>query len=247
MPDYFSHDYGSRNDPKLVKLQMKLGHEGKGIFWDLVEILYEQGGYIQTDELNSIAFALHSEYERMISVLSDFDLFKTDGQAWWSESILKRLEVRDEKSNRARESVLKRWDKYKRNTDVLQTNNDGNTIKERKKGKEINISFDAFWDLYDKKAGNKEKLISKWNKLSDDDRTKIMAFIPKYKIATPDKKYRKNPETFLNNKAWNDEIIGVDNKSEMLYLMNPMTERVWMSRDKYENHPQKDSYKILQQ
>ena len=40
---YFSHDYGSRNDPKLVKVLMKLKQEGKGVYWDLIEMLYEQG------------------------------------------------------------------------------------------------------------------------------------------------------------------------------------------------------------
>ena len=34
-----------------------------------------------------------------------------------------------------------------------------------------------------------------------------MSYIPQYKQCQPDKKYRKNPETFLNQKAWNDELI----------------------------------------
>ncbi len=28
---YFSHDYSARNDPKLVKVLMKLGQAGKGV------------------------------------------------------------------------------------------------------------------------------------------------------------------------------------------------------------------------
>lgn len=211
MADYFSHDYGARNDPKLVKLQMELGHEGKGLFWDLIEILYEQGGYIENTELNGIAFGLHTNYERITKVLSEYDLFKTDGQAWWSESVMKRLNIRADKSEKARESVLKRWEKYKRNTDVKQTNNKCNTIKERKgkeiKEKDIIDDFENFWNLYDKKVGEKTKIKIKWLKISNDDRAKIFEYIPKYKISQPDKQYRKNPETFLNNKSWNDEII----------------------------------------
>jgi hypothetical protein len=34
-----------------------------------------------------------------------------------------------------------------------------------------------------------------------------MEYIPKYKEAQPDKLFRKDPATFLNNKSWNDEII----------------------------------------
>ena len=67
--------------------------------------------------------------------------------------------------------------------------------------------FDDFWNDYDKKVGSKSKLEKKWNKLSDKDKIKIKDFIPNYKLSQPDKKYRKNPETFLNNESWNDEII----------------------------------------
>ena len=35
----------------------------------------------------------------------------------------------------------------------------------------------------------------------------MIKYIPNYKSATPDKKYRKNPETFLNNRSWKDELI----------------------------------------
>ncbi len=68
-------------------------------------------------------------------------------------------------------------------------------------------SFDDVWETYDKKVGNKEKLIVKWNKLSQKDKVKIMEYIPLYKQAQPEKIYRKNFETFLNNKSWNDELI----------------------------------------
>jgi uncharacterized protein YdaU (DUF1376 family) len=74
----------------------------------------------------------------------------------------------------------------------------------------INISFSVFWDLYDKKVGDKEKIESKWNKLSNEERELIQGYIPKYIESQPSKKYRKDPLTFLNNKSWNDEIIGDD-------------------------------------
>ena len=73
--------------------------------------------------------------------------------------------------------------------------------------KNINIDFDFFWNDYDKKVGDKQKLKSKWNKLSDRERDQIMKYLPLYKEAVPDKQFRKNPETFLNNKSWLDEIV----------------------------------------
>jgi hypothetical protein len=75
------------------------------------------------------------------------------------------------------------------------------------KGDDCDPSFEIFWNLYDKKTGSKEKLQKKWEKLPEKERLAIFDYLPKYKEAQPDKKYRKNPETFLNNKSWNDELI----------------------------------------
>lgn len=73
--------------------------------------------------------------------------------------------------------------------------------------KEDIYPFEEFWKDYDKKVGEKEKIKKKYEKLKDEEKEKIRAFIPRYKQSQPEKQYRKNPETFLNNKSWNDEII----------------------------------------
>ena len=73
--------------------------------------------------------------------------------------------------------------------------------------KEINISFNDFWNLYDKKIGLKNKIEKKWNKLNNEERKAIMKYIPIYKEAQPEKRFRKNPETFFNNRSWEDELI----------------------------------------
>jgi hypothetical protein len=69
------------------------------------------------------------------------------------------------------------------------------------------LTFDDFWNLYDKKVGDKDKLRPKWDRLSEEDKRKALNYTPFYKEAQPNKQYRKNPETFLNNKCWNDELI----------------------------------------
>lgn len=79
-------------------------------------------------------------------------------------------------------------------------------VKVKENAKENNIPFADFWNLYDKKI-NAKKSEEKWNKLTDAERILIMDYLPKYKLSKPDKQYRKNPDTFLNNKSWNDEII----------------------------------------
>lgn len=81
---------------------------------------------------------------------------------------------------------------------------------------ENKIDFDIVWDLYGKKIGERKKLIDKWNKLTDNEQNLALTHIPKYVLSTPDKKYRKNFETYLNNKSYNDEIIQNNGKNNGL-------------------------------
>jgi hypothetical protein len=219
---YFSHDFNARNDIKIKKLIAKHGYLGYGLFWAIVEELYNNTNVLPND-YECIAYDLRTDANVIKSIVNDFDLFEIDNESFGSLSIQRRLNERNEKSKKARESVLKRWNKSKEDTNVLQTKYDSNTIKERK-GKEnkvidINISMDDFWDLYDKKVGDKIKIEKKWIALRGYERVKAMDYIPNYKISQPDKKYRLNPETFINQKGWNNEIIGLEEikkKSEQL-------------------------------
>ena len=69
-------------------------------------------------------------------------------------------------------------------------------------------TFERAWNLYDKKVGCKEKLRKKWNSMSKADRKAATEYVPLYVMATEDKKYRKNFQTFLNQRGWEDELIG---------------------------------------
>ena len=97
---YFSHDEGARKDPKLVDVLMTLGHEGKSVYWDLVEMLYEQGGYLTLSQCKVYAFDLRTTCELLTKLVNDFELFANDGTAFWSESVLERMKLRAAKSER---------------------------------------------------------------------------------------------------------------------------------------------------
>jgi hypothetical protein len=73
--------------------------------------------------------------------------------------------------------------------------------------------FEDFWNLYDKKVG-RPKAEKLWAKLSEKEKADCMAYIPLYKQAQSDKQYRKNPETFLRNKSFYDEIIIRNSKDQ---------------------------------
>ena len=66
--------------------------------------------------------------------------------------------------------------------------------------------FSEWWEMYDKKCGRKD-CEKKWKKLTELEKSECIAATPAYVRSTPDKQFRKNPLTYLNQKAWNDEII----------------------------------------
>lgn len=111
-------------------------YEGMGIYWGLVERLYEQDGYMNIEDLPIYANGDNSLCERITKVVRDFDLFKIKDGKFWSESCLRRLSVITEKSNKASQSAHKRWSK---DTNAMPTQCEGNAIKESK-GKEIKES-----------------------------------------------------------------------------------------------------------
>ena len=125
---YFSHDYNARNDRKMQRLIMKQGVEGVGIFWCIVEMLYEEGGSMLLSECERIAFELRTDCERINFVLLESELFENDGKTFWSNSVLDRLNKRKEKSVKAKESADKRW-AY---ANALRLECDGNAIKDSK-------------------------------------------------------------------------------------------------------------------
>lgn len=155
---------------------MKHGMAGIGAFWCIVEMLYEEGGILPT-EYDRIAFELRADNDLIKSVVNDFELFVVNGETFYSESVNSRLKIRTDKSDQARENVAKRWNKYKGNTPVLQKNEGGNTIKEKKrKEKDIILNgWEADQPLYLGLVKNYSKLFKMKLPLKYDEHNKLIA------------------------------------------------------------------------
>ncbi len=106
---------------------MKHGMEGIGVFWCIVEMIYEDGGFMPP-EYERIAFELRTNTELVRSVVEDFELFNYDGENFWSESIIERLKERCSKSESARKAVYMRWEKYRQThgSDMDRSDNEDN-------------------------------------------------------------------------------------------------------------------------
>jgi predicted small secreted protein len=141
---YFSHDYNTRTDEKIKRLIRVHGMAGYGMFWCLLEDLYNNANALRLD-YEGIAFDLHTDSHTIDSIINEFELFVIDGELFGSDSVARRLNLRNDKSEKARGSALKRWN----NANALRTQSDGNAIKESKENKnkenEINGSL-VFYD-----------------------------------------------------------------------------------------------------
>lgn len=87
-------------------------------------------------------------------------------------------------------------------------------------------SFEAVWEMYEKK-GTSKVARSRWDKLPKIKKQLALKHIPLYVQATPEKKYRKNFETYINQEAWNDEIFTFDQNQS-----SDLGEGVWVENGK---------------
>lgn len=185
---YFSHDYNARNDCKLINLQIKHGMAGIGIYWCLVEMIYEEAGYLLL-EYERISYVLRIDKNVIQSVINDFDLFQIIDNKITSTSIFERINQRANKSEKARLSVQARWNKYERNTNVSKND----TIKEKKEKDKIEKDINKTENINEKKdylfyLDLFEKIeIDIWEKLDYDKKMK---------------RYELMETEFINSESW---------------------------------------------
>lgn len=129
--EYFSHDYKARSDDKLVRVMMVHGLAGIGAYWCIIEMLFENDGYIMQSECERIAFELRTNVDFVKSIFNDFGLFKSDKKYFFSESCLERLNKRKEKSAKASASASARWNDANALPSQSKSNANGMLIKEK--------------------------------------------------------------------------------------------------------------------
>lgn len=117
--NYFTHDSNARNDEKIVCLRMKLGAEGYGVYFMLLERMREESNYTSIKDYNMIAFDLRVDAAIVKSVVEDFGLFvfTENGKYFYSESFTQRMELKDSiRKQRAaigKKGNMRRWGEAK--------------------------------------------------------------------------------------------------------------------------------------
>ncbi|MEI3507879.1 MAG: DnaD domain protein [Bacilli bacterium] len=140
LKNYFSHDFNARNDIKLKKVNMELGMNGIGLYWCIIECLYENNGYLDLDQIDLLAYELRVEKKLIDNLINNYDLFKKNKKSFYSKSVLQRLEKINEISNKNKENARKRWKNRDKKTNVQsECKNDATAMRLECKKKEKKI------------------------------------------------------------------------------------------------------------
>lgn len=237
---YFSHDSNARHDPKMTAMRGVYGSEGYGWYWMLIEMMRESEGYkldMQSKyAFNAFALQLHSDSKSIEQFVHDciheFDLFEADQTHFWSSSLLRRMEIREQKSEARRKAAKARWDKEKRASDDLDENANemqmhsksnangmqGKESKRNKRESKVNKNdlkdmysdeFESFWNEYPRKIGKKDcyKTWQKIIKAGEQPGIIIQCAINYHaqclQLKT-ESQFIKHPKTFLNEDRYKD-------------------------------------------
>lgn len=237
---YFLHDSNSFNDEKITRLFIEYGYEGLGLFYTLLEKLAQQEKPINSDVLKH-QLKVGKRLEKCWNFMEEIGIISSNNGETFNEQLLNfsdKYKIKKEKNakrisewreNQAIENNVTCYESVRNTTKVNRSKvniNKGMEINKEEISIDSILSFDDFWILYDKKVGDKNKLIKKYDLISESDRKLILDHIPKYKLSQPDKKFRKDPQTYLNNKSWNDEIVGyIDSNTTNPNIKIPTTKK----------------------
>ena len=156
---YLQHQSNSFTDIKIIKMRSKLGMEAYGIFWALLELLFNEENKLCIDDYSVLAFSLQCDEDKLKSVIEDFDLFVIEDGCFYSKRLNEHIDTINSKSIKAKESASKRWN----NANAMRTQSDSNASrveyskvdkskvkKNNKKGVDYynDISFPDYYDIH---------------------------------------------------------------------------------------------------
>ena len=209
---YFSHDVNARMDEKILMLRAEHGWEGYGIYWALIEMMFDNSKTcLCHKKITALALGNNIDIALLSSVIETCiqeGLFKSDGESFWSDSLKERKEAfldrRQKYSEAGKKGMESRWNKDNDN-DVITTlkqpyNSKGkvkvnelkeNEIKEKEKKEEKKREYAENVKLTDAEY---EKLTNEWGRQGT---TRLIAILDNYKGSTG-KKYKSDYKTILN-------------------------------------------------
>jgi hypothetical protein len=185
--------------------------ESKGLFIDICSMYWARMGELPY----ALALQKHCKGNTdALQELIDADVILVKEQQIIIEFLDEQLAEFIEIGKKRASAANKRWDANAMQVQCKSNAKREEEIRKEEIREELNVPFDYFWSMYDKKV-DRAKCEKKWVRLTDAEREECMYYLPAYVKATPDIKFRRNPEKYLNNKSWQNEIVehGTDKKN----------------------------------
>lgn len=109
MSEYINHKISNRSEYVFRKLIERKGAAAYGVYWYILEELYESGGKMLFEEIEPISKALCVRKDFVASVIKSFSLFQYDSESFWSDEVIEQIEKRQKLKNKRKEAANKRW------------------------------------------------------------------------------------------------------------------------------------------
>lgn len=167
---YFSHDANAMDDIKILNMRADYGIAGYGLFWAIVEQLRVEDNYslpLNKNTYRAIKIKTNADVDieqYIMDCINEYGLFKItdDGKYFYSCSLKRRMEMKDEKKNRRSEAGKKGAEKRWKNDNAI--NNDSNAIEND--GNATNIDGKK-WQKKRKEKKVKESKVNTITKLNE--------------------------------------------------------------------------------
>jgi len=204
---YFSHDANARQDEKILMLRAEYGWEGYGIYWALVEMMFESGETaLHHKKIKGIAVSYNIDItllEGVINTCITEQLFISDGENFWSDSLRRRKtkyrEMKDKRSEAGKKGMAKRWGKQQNDNTVIT--DDNTVITKNNKEKESKVKEIKEKEIKNKYADFVSMTQSEYEKLVNEHgeglTKKMITVLDNYKGANG-KKYKSDYRAILN-------------------------------------------------
>lgn len=109
MSEYINHKISNRSEYAFRKLIERKGAAAYGVYWYILEELYESGGKMLFEDIESISKALCVRKDFVASVIKSFSLFQYDSESFWSNEVIEQIEKRQKLKDKRKEAANKRW------------------------------------------------------------------------------------------------------------------------------------------
>ena len=241
---WFKHDSSAGRGLRMRKMAFIYGHWGKGIYWDVIEVLRDQENYsYENDEISLqmlcdiIGCKDVDKFQNWLSDCVKYELFKIHGNKFFSEVLRENMEKWDSAKNAGIQSGKSR-NKKKNERNANESANETRTNDEHKSRVEENIVEKSREESINITLVKKE--VSKEKKLENNNTFLAYRNIKHLSISHED--FNKLKDIY-GARAVDDILDKIENYSEIdKYTSLYLTAKTWLDKNKEKeakNNPEK--------